>query len=91
MKWLLTKLISGYQRFISPARPATCRYHPTCSQYALDALKQHGALKGSLMAVARILRCHPFVKGGIDYVSLKFTLRRNTNQNYPGPYPQKKK
>ena len=45
----------------------TCRFHPTCSQYAADALRRHGPLKGSLKAVWRILRCHPWSRGGVDY------------------------
>jgi len=59
MKWLLTKLVRGYQRFISPLFPPTCRYYPTCSNYMLQALAKHGAVKGGLMGLARILRCRP--------------------------------
>ena len=77
MKWLLTKLVRGYQRFISPLFPPTCRYYPTCSTYMLQALAKHGAIKGGLMGLARILRCHPFVRGGVDPVPDHFTLRRN--------------
>ncbi|WP_395350904.1 membrane protein insertion efficiency factor YidD [Levilactobacillus parabrevis] len=77
MKWLLTKLVRGYQRFISPLFPPTCRYYPTCSNYMLQALAKHGAVKGGLMGLARILRCHPFVRGGVDPVPDHFTLRRN--------------
>lgn len=77
MRWLLMKLVRGYQRWISPLFPPTCRYYPTCSTYMLQALKKHGAIKGGLMGVARILRCHPFVKGGVDPVPDHFTLRRN--------------
>ncbi|MCH5464712.1 membrane protein insertion efficiency factor YidD [Levilactobacillus tujiorum] len=77
MKWLLTQLVRGYQRFISPLFPPTCRYYPTCSNYMLQALAKHGAIKGGLMGLARILRCHPFVHGGVDPVPDHFTLRRN--------------
>ncbi|NLR08727.1 MULTISPECIES: membrane protein insertion efficiency factor YidD [Lactobacillaceae] len=77
MKWLLKKLVRGYQRFISPLFPPTCRYYPTCSTYMLQALDKHGAIKGGLMGIARILRCHPFVHGGVDPVPDHFTLRRN--------------
>lgn len=77
MKWLLTQLVRGYQRFISPLFPPTCRYYPTCSNYMLQALTKHGAIKGGLMGLARILRCHPFVHGGVDPVPDHFTLRRN--------------
>lgn len=83
---ILLFIVRGYQRFISPALPPRCRYYPTCSQYMVDAVQTHGAGKGFLMGLARILRCHPFVKGGIDYVPLTFSLRRNPDQEYHGPY-----
>ncbi|MBS4770476.1 membrane protein insertion efficiency factor YidD [Carnobacteriaceae bacterium zg-ZUI240] len=78
MKKIIKKAIKGYQKYISPATPPSCRYEPTCSHYALEAVEKHGALKGSLMAVGRICRCHPFIKGGVDPVPDYFTLRRNT-------------
>ena len=62
MKKLLIGLIHFYQRFISPAFPARCRYTPTCSQYALEAVTKYGAVKGGFLALKRILRCHPFSK-----------------------------
>ena len=68
MKKLLISLINFYRKFISPTRPSCCRYRPTCSQYALDAINKYGAFKGGLMAVYRILRCNPFSKGGYDPV-----------------------
>lgn len=77
MKKLLMKLIRFYQKHISPATQPTCRYHPTCSNYALEAVDKHGALKGGIMSSARILRCNPFVEGGVDKVPDYFTLRRN--------------
>lgn len=77
MKNLLKKLIRGYQKGISPALPPSCIYEPTCSNYALQALEKHGAIKGTLMAMARILRCHPFAEGGLDEVPDYFTLKRN--------------
>lgn len=79
MKKLLMKGVKGYQKVISPLFPPSCRYYPTCSHYMLDALEQHGAVKGTLMGTARILRCQPFLKGGYDPVPRKFTLRRNAN------------
>lgn len=79
MKKLLIKGVHGYQRRISPLFPPTCRYYPTCSNYMVGAIEKHGALKGSLMGTARILRCQPFVKGGYDPVPEKFTLLRNPN------------
>lgn len=62
MKKLLIGLIRFYQHFISPAFPARCRYTPTCSQYALEAVTKYGAVKGGFLALKRILRCHPFSK-----------------------------
>ena len=59
-------LIKIYKNFISPLLPATCRYHPTCSQYALDALTKYGLFKGGLLALKRILRCHPWGGFGSD-------------------------
>ncbi len=60
--------IRFYQRFISPGLPATCRYYPSCSAYAVEALQVHGAARGSWMAVRRIGRCHPWHEGGLDPV-----------------------
>ena len=60
MKWLLLKLIRSYQRNISTLRPPCCRFIPTCSAYALEAVEKYGALKGGWLALRRILRCHPF-------------------------------
>jgi putative membrane protein insertion efficiency factor len=61
-------LVRGYQLCISPLFPPCCRYIPTCSEYAAQAVIRHGALRGSLLAVRRILRCHPFAAGGYDPV-----------------------
>lgn len=65
MKAVLLALIRFYQRFISPAFPRRCRFSPTCSQYALEAIGRYGALKGGYLAFRRLLRCNPFYKG--DY------------------------
>ena len=65
MKRLLLKLIRFYQRYISPAFPARCRFSPTCSRYAYEAITKYRALKGGWLALRRLLRCHPFYKG--DY------------------------
>lgn len=62
MKALLLWLIRFYRKNISPARPPCCRFIPTCSSYALEAVETHGALKGSALAAWRVLRCHPFYK-----------------------------
>lgn len=61
-------LIYFYQRFISPRKPPTCRFSPTCSTYAKHAIERHGAYRGGLLACHRILRCHPFHPGGDDSV-----------------------
>ena len=62
MKQLLLKLIKFYQSAISPWLPARCRYSPTCSQYAVEAITKYGAAKGGWLALKRFLRCHPFAK-----------------------------
>lgn len=64
----LKRGIRFYQRNISPLFPPSCIYTPTCSQYAVEAIEKYGALKGSWLAFRRILRCHPFHKGGFDPV-----------------------
>lgn len=64
----LMGLVRGYQRFISPWTPQRCRFYPTCSQYAIDAICWHGSLKGSWLAVIRILKCQPLHPGGWDPV-----------------------
>jgi uncharacterized protein len=56
-----------YQLLVSPLFPASCKYHPSCSQYAIDAVRKHGVLKGSLKAAWRLLRCNPWSRGGVDY------------------------
>ena len=67
MKKLLIKLVRLYQKYISTLRPACCRYIPTCSQYAIEALEKYGALKGSWLALKRFSRCHPFHLGEHDF------------------------
>lgn len=66
--WLLTRLVRGYQRFVSPLLPPRCRFYPTCSEYSLVALRTHGALKGSWLALRRIVKCQPLHRGGWDPV-----------------------
>ena len=68
MKRFLLALIRFYSRCISPYFPARCRYRPTCSAYAYEAIQKYGAVKGSFLAAKRILRCNPFHKGGYDPV-----------------------
>ena len=69
MRKILVFLIRIYQKFLSPLKGhGTCIYTPTCSQYAIEALKKHGIIKGGLLSIWRILRCNPFAKGGYDPV-----------------------
>ena len=68
MKKLLLGAIRFYQKYVSPGLPPRCRFLPTCSQYALEAVEKYGALKGGWLAFKRILRCNPFHKGGYDPV-----------------------
>jgi len=70
LRRVLKAPIHVYRRFISPLKPPTCRFYPTCSEYALEAIEKHGALRGSWLAIRRISRCHPFHPGGIDFVPL---------------------
>ena len=71
MKKLLLSLIRFYRRHISPHLPPMCRYYPTCSCYAIEAIETHGAFWGTLLAVWRILRCNPLSRGGYDPVPPK--------------------
>ena len=89
MKKMAIYLVKLYQRFISPLFPPSCRYHPTCANYMIQAIEVHGVLKGGLMGIARILRCHPLVKGGVDYVPKKFSLKRNTLDQHKPNYHNK--
>ena len=66
--WLLIGLVRFYQLFISPIIGPRCRFYPTCSHYTIEAIQQHGVLKGGWLAVKRIARCHPGNSGGVDPV-----------------------
>ncbi|KAA0230608.1 membrane protein insertion efficiency factor YidD [bacterium] len=68
MKTILVFTIRLYQRFLSPLLPPSCRYYPTCSEYACQAIAKHGAWKGTYLGIKRILRCHPWHAGGYDPV-----------------------
>lgn len=70
MKKLLLSLIRFYRRHVSPHLPPMCRYYPTCSCYAIEAIETHGAFKGFLLALWRVLRCNPLSRGGYDPVPL---------------------
>jgi uncharacterized protein len=66
MKQALQLLLRGYKRWLSPALPHSCRFVPTCSEYAMEAIELDGALRGSWMALSRLLRCRPFARAGYD-------------------------
>ncbi|MCK1994877.1 membrane protein insertion efficiency factor YidD [Peribacillus muralis] len=71
LKKILMGVIRFYQIAISPLKPPTCRFYPTCSHYGLEAINRFGPIKGSWLALVRILKCHPFHRGGIDLVPEK--------------------
>ncbi|WP_239733280.1 membrane protein insertion efficiency factor YidD [Mammaliicoccus sp. J-M41] len=71
MKKVFIKLIRLYQRYISPLTPPTCRFQPTCSNYAVEAISEYGVIKGTWLGTKRILKCHPFHPGGYDPVPPK--------------------
>ncbi|PYX84559.1 MAG: membrane protein insertion efficiency factor YidD [Acidobacteria bacterium] len=81
-KFVIVQLLRAYKWAISPLFPPSCRYVPTCSEYAMEAVDRYGALRGSLMAIARLLRCHPFVKGGYDPV-----LKASTSSSHSSVSP----
>lgn len=71
MKQIFIGIIRFYQKWISPITPPSCRFYPTCSNYGLEAIKTHGALKGGWLTIKRILKCHPLHPGGVDPVPPK--------------------
>ncbi len=92
MKHLFTALLRAYKRLVSPFLPPACRYVPSCSEYALEAVERHGALRGSVLAVGRLLRCHPFARGGYDPVPQGMkppVLRSWLRTAEAGPLPKK--
>ncbi|MGL4745242.1 MAG: membrane protein insertion efficiency factor YidD [Dermatophilaceae bacterium] len=80
-------LIRGYQYVISPLRPPTCRYFPSCSAYAVTALERYGLVRGSTMSTRRLLRCHPWTPGGVDHVPLRDELTGLPVPGTTGPRP----
>jgi putative membrane protein insertion efficiency factor len=68
LAYIMRALIKGYQWFVSPILPSSCRFYPTCSSYTLQAIEVHGALKGSWLGLKRLVRCHPWNEGGMDPV-----------------------
>ena len=80
---LLLLLLKGYQRFISPMTPPTCKFYPSCSQYAVIAVQRHGALRGTGLAVWRVLRCNPWNLGGVDDVPPARSVHRHLDVASP--------
>jgi putative membrane protein insertion efficiency factor len=74
--FLATLLVRVYRRLVSPLLGPRCKYHPTCSQYALDALREYGFARGLVLAGWRLARCNPWSHGGVDYVSSQRLFRR---------------
>jgi putative membrane protein insertion efficiency factor len=68
LKKVLVGMVRGYKYLISPLLPPSCRFYPTCSTYTIEAIEKYGALRGTLLGLRRILRCHPFCRGGYDPV-----------------------
>ncbi len=83
MKALALGLLRGYKRWISPVFPPACRYVPTCSEYAMEAVERYGVVRGGMMAAWRLLRCHPLAKGGLDPV-VGPTLPQSARQDGAG-------
>lgn len=69
MQRMILLLLSAYKRWLSPLLPPACRFHPTCSEYAIEAVRRHGAARGGWMALRRLARCHPLNPGGYDPVT----------------------
>jgi uncharacterized protein len=76
LRGLLVAPIRFYQRAISPGLPARCKYHPSCSQYAVDAVRRYGVLRGVVLAGWRLLRCNPWSHGGVDFVEDQTLFRK---------------
>jgi uncharacterized protein len=76
MRQLLIGLIKSYKYLISPVLGNNCRFYPSCSSYSMEALRLHGALKGSYLTIRRLLKCHPFHEGGIDPVPEQFGQKK---------------
>jgi len=68
MRTVVVGLLRGYKRYVSPLLPSACRFHPTCSEYMLEAVNRYGVLRGVGLGLKRLLRCHPFCEGGFDPV-----------------------
>jgi putative membrane protein insertion efficiency factor len=84
---IVLQLLRGYKWIVSPMLPPACRYVPTCSEYAMEAVDRYGALRGGVMAFWRVLRCHPLAKGGYDPVARNQPDERGTNFDPPALTP----
>jgi len=82
---LLVWLVRGYQAFISPGLPGRCKYYPSCSQYAIDSLREFGVLRGLVLASWRVLRCNPFGYGGYDPVERQTLFAPRSGEDSSGP------
>jgi putative membrane protein insertion efficiency factor len=78
MKQLVILVLKFYKRFISPSLPPSCRFYPTCSEYAMTAVSRFGVIRGGFLAIKRILRCNPYCKGGFDPVPLVYPRKGST-------------
>ena len=85
MRPLLLALIRGYQYLLRPLLGANCRFAPSCSEYAHEAVSRHGAIKGSGLALRRVLRCHPYHPGGYDPVPEARASSRSSSLSRPSP------
>lgn len=79
MKHLFILFIKIYRKYISPMTPPSCRFHPTCSSYGLEAFEKHGFIKGFILTTIRILKCQPLHPGGFDPVPEKWPSRKNNS------------
>ncbi|HBQ65096.1 MAG TPA: membrane protein insertion efficiency factor YidD [Clostridiales bacterium] len=84
MKTVLLGIIAFYRKILSPVKPSCCRFVPTCSEYAREAIDSHGVVRGSFLAVRRLLKCHPFHEGGFDPVpqTAQRTLRHRKGDEF---------
>lgn len=76
MKYLFIHFIKFYQKYISPLKPPSCRFYPTCSQYGIEAFRKHGTVKGFILTTIRILKCQPLHPGGFDPVPDKWPSKK---------------
>ena len=83
MRAVVIAVVRLYQVAVSPLFPSSCKYHPSCSQYAIDAARRYGVLRGSVLAAWRLLRCHPWSLGGVDRVEEQTLFRRRVPERRP--------